>query len=615
MGEFVVAAGARMFSHLVTLALCFTASLSAPDYDDYYDHLRNQSGPDYYDYPDNGRLGRVTLVSNSNNKREGNVHVDGSPVCDDSWDREDGEVVCRQLGFAGLERVSSQSEFGRVSPNFAMDEVRCNGSELRLQDCRYEREDDCGAEEGAGVVCRLDSNSTGGRCGEHSFRCAFSGECIPSAFVCDGDNDCEDESDEQNCTRPHAPTMLQAVMEFIVDNQEWKKFIPDTTDLNNDGIISEREFELKFKEYLDDFFNMFDQDEDESVTQEELRAPKFDLVAVKQIFGRALDAYPLKFWLNEADKNQNGFIDRVDFRLLGCGGFRRGGGRPRCSYDGHEDVWDKFAKYILVADENGDKKLSVDEIYTKANEYLELIFNTVDLNDDGFISIDIINGYAIRLSLEEILSIFEKVFEAFDLRGEKQMNVAYDMPFIGDEFQALDYNFDGKVNLQDAYIALRSGHYNALIPYILAQLSRTLDTDQDGIVHLAELTDFLTRIFSTFDMNGDEYITLQDAFDFLKNQNVAVGQFDPIVVYVESVFQFFVIQYIKVADQFLEEVDGDGDGELSREDLYNVRSDLFAGRGHFRFNLGEIPYPPRDLWRFETYPDPLAMVASVLDDL
>jgi len=84
---------------------------------------------------------------------EGNVYYSGKPVCDDNWDSRDGDVVCRQLGFHALVRVTKQSMFGTVSTDFGMDNVACSGSELKLDECEYNRIDDCGAREGAGVIC------------------------------------------------------------------------------------------------------------------------------------------------------------------------------------------------------------------------------------------------------------------------------------------------------------------------------------------------------------------------------------------------------------------------------------------------------------------------------
>ena len=57
---------------------------------------------------------------------EGNVFVNGKPVCDNNWDRKDGEVVCKQLGFPGLIHVTNKSNFGQVDANFAMGDVKCD---------------------------------------------------------------------------------------------------------------------------------------------------------------------------------------------------------------------------------------------------------------------------------------------------------------------------------------------------------------------------------------------------------------------------------------------------------------------------------------------------------
>ena len=34
------------------------------------------------------------------NRKEGNVFINGKPVCDDMWDKKDATVACRMLGWA-----------------------------------------------------------------------------------------------------------------------------------------------------------------------------------------------------------------------------------------------------------------------------------------------------------------------------------------------------------------------------------------------------------------------------------------------------------------------------------------------------------------------------------
>eukprot|EP00092_Neocalanus_flemingeri_P093428 GFUD01118748.1.p1 GENE.GFUD01118748.1~~GFUD01118748.1.p1 ORF type:complete len:392 (+),score=56.20 GFUD01118748.1:17-1192(+) len=88
---------------------------------------------------------------------EGNVIVDGKPVCDDNWGLEDAAVVCRQLGFPGVVSATVESAFGTVSAEYSMDKVRCYGNETTLSDCYHKKLDACYGNEGAGVVCATKS--------------------------------------------------------------------------------------------------------------------------------------------------------------------------------------------------------------------------------------------------------------------------------------------------------------------------------------------------------------------------------------------------------------------------------------------------------------------------
>jgi hypothetical protein len=85
---------------------------------------------------------------------EGNLFVRSLPVCDDSWGMEEAEVVCRQLGFPGAVNSTMGNQFGPVyTSRFSMDNVECTGMEDDIQSCSHESSDDCGDQEGAGVIC------------------------------------------------------------------------------------------------------------------------------------------------------------------------------------------------------------------------------------------------------------------------------------------------------------------------------------------------------------------------------------------------------------------------------------------------------------------------------
>ena len=86
-------------------------------------------------------------------RHEGNILVGGRPVCDDNWNLVNGRVVCRQLGFFGVQQITVGSHFGFTSGNFSMDDVSCGGNEKSLKDCLTSKTEDCYGGEAAGVVC------------------------------------------------------------------------------------------------------------------------------------------------------------------------------------------------------------------------------------------------------------------------------------------------------------------------------------------------------------------------------------------------------------------------------------------------------------------------------
>lgn len=76
-------------------------------------------------------------------------------VCDDEWDMQDADVVCRQLGYPAAYGYRSSAFYGEGSDKVWMDNVQCEGDELTLQTCLFNGwgDNDCEHSEDAGVVC------------------------------------------------------------------------------------------------------------------------------------------------------------------------------------------------------------------------------------------------------------------------------------------------------------------------------------------------------------------------------------------------------------------------------------------------------------------------------
>ncbi|XP_044911861.1 neurotrypsin isoform X2 [Felis catus] len=100
----------------------------------------------------------IRLVGGSS-AREGRVELyhagQWGTVCDDQWDEADAEVICRQLGLSGIAKAWNQAYFGEGSGPIMLDEVRCTGNELSIEQCPKSSwgEHNCDHKEDAGVSC------------------------------------------------------------------------------------------------------------------------------------------------------------------------------------------------------------------------------------------------------------------------------------------------------------------------------------------------------------------------------------------------------------------------------------------------------------------------------
>jgi len=105
-------------------------------------------------------VNEVRLVGGRNSK-EGNVLLNGRPICDDAWQHNDAKVVCRMLGHDPENSAArSFSHFGSVSTNFTMSYVGCRGTEMNIANCSSRFYRNCSASEGAGVICDYKPSSS-----------------------------------------------------------------------------------------------------------------------------------------------------------------------------------------------------------------------------------------------------------------------------------------------------------------------------------------------------------------------------------------------------------------------------------------------------------------------
>lgn len=90
---------------------------------------------------------------------EGRVEVfhDGQwgTICDDQWDLNDANVVCRQLGYSAARSANTAGVSNPGTGPIHLDDLECTGEETDIFECSHPgiAVTNCNHEEDAGVVC------------------------------------------------------------------------------------------------------------------------------------------------------------------------------------------------------------------------------------------------------------------------------------------------------------------------------------------------------------------------------------------------------------------------------------------------------------------------------
>nr|XP_054769564.1 deleted in malignant brain tumors 1 protein-like [Lytechinus pictus] len=109
----------------------------------------------------------VTCSTYNVRLRDGSSYIEGrvevllggiwGTVCDNSWDIDDARVICKSIGYPGVEGAFSGAAFGEGTGDIILDNVECTGEEWSIFNCPHNGlgVHNCSHADDAGVRCSL----------------------------------------------------------------------------------------------------------------------------------------------------------------------------------------------------------------------------------------------------------------------------------------------------------------------------------------------------------------------------------------------------------------------------------------------------------------------------
>ena len=149
---------------------------------------------------------------------------------------------------------------------------------------------------------------------------------------------------------------------------------------------------------------------------------------------------------------------------------------------------------VRVADKNGDNQVDFDEFKSKIVEYLTIVFNILDRNDDGSVDEVLTNESFNEYSLDFIEELLKNVVAFFDFNEDNSIS----LEDLKDVMYVPDRNRDGVFSISDF---IGQSLINLPAPLYIAYT--LLDKDQDEKLTMEEMLSFVSRTLTIIDQNGE----------------------------------------------------------------------------------------------------------------